>query len=187
MVVGFNHAFGKNREGDIDHLETLAEKLSVEITEVAPHVIDGIHISSTKIRHALTEGNLSLANSYLGREYEVSGIVIDGDKLGRELGFPTANLKPSPNKLIPKDGVYAGTAIINDNGYKAAISIGTRPTVTQSTDRVVEALLLDFDGDLYGKKIFITLSSYLREQIKFSTMDKLKEQMKADVDLVRSN
>lgn len=187
MVVGINHAFGKNREGDIDHLEELAEKLSVEIIEVPPHFIDGVHISSTKIRHALLEGNLSIVHSYLGRDYELSGIVVGGDKLGRELGFPTANIEIPANKLIPKDGVYSGSASIDGKQYKSAISIGTRPTVADKLDRVVEALLLDFSEDIYGKKLTISLSNYLRDQIAFPTLAALQEQMKIDVEQVKSN
>jgi riboflavin kinase/FMN adenylyltransferase len=185
MVVGINHAFGKNREGDIDHLEALAETLSVEIVEVPPHFIDGVHISSTKIRHALLDGNLSIVRSYLGRDYELSGTVVGGDKLGRELGFPTANIQAAPNKLIPKDGVYSGLAMIDKKQYKAAISIGTRPTVTDKADRVIEALLLDFSENIYGRQLTITLSTYLREQIAFSSLEALKKQMKLDVDQVK--
>ena len=188
MVVGNNHAFGKNREGDLEHLEQLAQKLQIKITEVPPYVVDDVPISSTKIRHALLDGDIITATKYLGREYELSGTVVAGDKLGRELGFPTANIDSPKNKLIPKDGVYAGSVVTNTGiTYKAAISIGTKPTITDSPERVIEALLLDFTGDLYGSTLTLLFDNYLREQIKFPSLDALKKQIQVDVDQVKSN
>ncbi|HEY6170628.1 MAG TPA: bifunctional riboflavin kinase/FAD synthetase [Candidatus Kapabacteria bacterium] len=187
MVVGFNHAFGKNREGDTEHLKQLASTESVYIEEVDPLIIDGVSVSSTKIRHALLEGNISTANHYLGRQYGVEGIVVKGDAIGRELGYPTINLSMQANKLIPTDGVYSGLTIIDGIRYPAAISIGTRPTVTDSQERVVEAFLLDFSGDLYEKKVILEFQNFLRSQVKFDSLEVLRNQISLDVVAVRSD
>ncbi|MBS1903098.1 MAG: bifunctional riboflavin kinase/FAD synthetase [Bacteroidetes bacterium] len=186
MVVGFNHAFGKNREGDIAHLEQLGAASGVEITEVPPHIVDGVQISSTKIRHALQEGDVQTAHLFLGRPYAVRGVVVDGNKIGRTLGYPTANLSIAPNKLVPKDGVYAATARLSSGTVRAAVSIGMRPTIGDGLARVVEALLLDFDGDLYGATLELQLLQHIREQIAFATLDELKAKITEDVTTVRS-
>jgi riboflavin kinase/FMN adenylyltransferase len=185
MVVGFNHAFGKNREGDIEHLEKIASEASVAIEEIPPLIIDGVSISSTKIRHALFEGDIALANKYLGRAYEVSGVVEHGDMLGRKLGFATANLKVPENKLIPCDGVYAGKAIYENNSFPAAISIGNRPTIESGGQRKIEAFILDFEQEIYEKHLTIKFLSYIREQKKFDSYAELTKQMEADVLEVR--
>lgn len=186
MVVGDNHAFGKNREGDIAHLELLAQSSGVNLIEAPPYLIDGVHISSTKIRHLLEQGNVQQVAEYLGRDYEVSGIVVGGDKLGRSLGYPTANIQTPSNKLIPRDGVYAGKVIVGTDVFIGAISIGSRPTVTDSKERVLEALLLDFAGDLYGTELQVQLRHYLREQIAFPTLEALQSQMGLDVQQIRA-
>ena len=186
MVVGDNHAFGKNREGDIAHLELLAQSSGVNLIEAPPYLIDGVHISSTKIRHLLEQGNVHQVAEYLGRDYEVSGIVVGGDKLGRSLGYPTANIQTPSNKLIPRDGVYAGKVIVGTDVFIGAISIGSRPTITDSKERVFEALLLDFTGDLYGAELRVQLSHYLREQIAFPTLEALQSQMEFDVQQIRA-
>ncbi|HYM20602.1 MAG TPA: bifunctional riboflavin kinase/FAD synthetase [Candidatus Kapabacteria bacterium] len=185
MIVGHDHAFGKNREGDIAHLKILAAEREVAVTEVPPHRIANETISSTKIRHYLLGGDIQIANSYLGRKYSLTGVVVSGDKLGRTLGFPTANVKIPANKLIPKDGIYAGIASHQTNDYLAAISIGTRPTVTESPNRIIEAALLDFSGDLYDEQIRLSLSDYLRDQIKFASLEELKGQIEQDIELVK--
>lgn len=187
MVVGFNHAFGKNREGDTEHLKQLASAEAVYVEEVEPLIIDGISVSSTKIRHALLEGNILTANHYLGRRYGIEGVVVKGDAIGRELGYPTINLSMQWNKLIPSDGVYSGVTTIDGISYPAAISIGTRPTVTDSRERIVEAFLLDFSGDLYEKKVILDFQNFLRPQIKFDSFEELRKQISLDVAAVRSD
>ena len=186
MVVGFNHAFGKNREGDITHLETLASESSISVDAVPPLVVDGISVSSTKIRIALIQGDLKTANQYLGRPFELNGIVETGDRLGQTLGFPTANLRVAENKLIPADGVYSGFAWLAGDRHRAAISIGTRQTVTNSTQRKVEVHILDFNSNIYEEELKIKLLEYLRPQRKFDSLDSLKRQMANDILIVRS-
>lgn len=187
MVVGFNHAFGKNREGDTEHLKQLASIEAVYVEEVEPLIIDGISVSSTKIRHALLEGKVSIANNFLGRRYGIEGVVVKGDAIGRELGYPTINLSMQKNKLIPADGVYSGLTTIDGISYPAAISIGTRPTVTDSRERVVEAFLLDFSGDLYEKKVILEFQNFLRSQVKFDSLEELRKQISFDIAAVRSD
>jgi len=185
MVVGFNHAFGKNREGDIEHLRILCKEVGITVDEVPPFIINGVSVSSTKIRHALLEGNLPIANEYLGRPYELSGIVEHGDKLGRELGFATANLKIPDHKLIPYDGVYAGLAIYENQKYPSAISIGTRPTIESNGERKIEAYILDFKKEIYGEELKILFLEYIRPQEKFDTFESLRKQIGDDILKVR--
>ncbi len=187
MVVGYDHAFGKNREGDIEHLKLLAPQTGIVIEEVSPLIVDGVSISSTKIRRALIDGDLMTANKFLGRPYELTGIVEGGDKLGRTLGYPTANLKVPEHKLIPSDGVYAGIAIVKGKPHASAISIGTRPTVIESGARKIEAYILDFDKDIYQENITLKFLSYIRPQIKFNSEDELKKQMAVDVLKLRES
>jgi riboflavin kinase/FMN adenylyltransferase len=186
MVVGYNHAFGKNREGDTEHLKALAHHANIIVKEVPPLIVEGVSISSTKIRQALLLGQLKMANSFLGRPYELSGIVEQGDKLGRTLGYPTANLKVPEHKLIPSDGVYGGTSIIKGVRHPAAISIGTRPTVTNDNLRKVEAYILDFNQDIYGESLTMHFLSYIRPQIKFISTDELVKQMAEDILKIRN-
>jgi riboflavin kinase/FMN adenylyltransferase len=186
MVVGFNHAFGKNREGDAEHLKTLAPALGVEVEEVPPFVMDGVSISSTKIRNALHASDLRNANDWLGRPYNFSGRVIEGAKLGRTLGYPTANLELPEWKLVPSDGVYSSVVRFDGAIYKGALSIGSKPAIEGEHPRTVEVFLLDFDGDLYGRMIEVELLSYIREQAKFATLDELTARMALDISVVRS-
>ena len=182
MIVGFNHAFGKNREGDAEHLQTLAPELGVTIEEIGPLEIDGVSLSSTKIRGALKDGLLEIANKFLGRPYEFTGIVEGGDKLGRTLGYPTANLKLPPNKLIPADGVYAVLCEHNGRSYDGAMSIGTKPTIKEGTERYVEVFLLDFDQSIYDETLKVNCLKYLRPQKTFSDLDALRHQIAKDVE-----
>lgn len=185
MVVGFNHAFGKNREGDPEHLRQVAPKYGITIEELQPVLIDGVSISSTKIRNALKEGDLLSANAWLGRAYSFSGQVVHGDAVGRTLGFPTANLDVAKPKLIPADGVYAARVRHNDNVHQAALSIGTKPTTKADAERAIEVLLLDFDADLYGQTLTVECLQYLRPQEKFSSLEELRGAIALDVSTIR--
>ncbi len=185
MVVGFNHAFGKNREGDTEHLKKLAPEMGISIEEVEPVYRDGISISSSKIRLALKAGDTANANAWLGRPYLIEGRVVHGDSVGKTLGFPTANLEIDPVKLIPADGVYAARAMVREKAYKAALSIGSKPTTRQDGERTVEALLLDFDGDLYGDALRVECLRYLRPQEAFASLDELKHAIARDVSVIR--
>jgi riboflavin kinase/FMN adenylyltransferase len=186
MVVGFNHAFGKNREGDAEHLKQLAPRLGVSIEEVPPFVLNEVAISSTKIRNALQSNDLANANAWLGRPYSFSGTVIHDEAIGRELGYPTANLDVALPKLVPADGVYAARVFWRGNRHLAALSIGTKPTTHEGGERAIECLLLDFDGDLYNESLTVECLHYLRPQEKFADLESLKQAISSDVTAVRS-
>jgi riboflavin kinase/FMN adenylyltransferase len=185
MVVGFNHAFGKNREGDAEHLRSIAPGFGVEVEEVPPFVLNNVSISSTKIRHALKAGEVQNANAWLGRPYEFSGTVVEGNKLGRTLGYPTANLVLPEWKLVPADGVYSSIVRYRDTDYRGALSIGTKPAIEGEHPRTIEVFLLDFDGDLYGEQLDVKLLSFIRQQEKFDSLEDLTARMAIDVSLVR--
>ncbi|TFV97728.1 bifunctional riboflavin kinase/FAD synthetase [Algoriphagus kandeliae] len=180
LVIGYDHRFGKNREGSFEYLQEHAADFGFELEEISRQDVDAIGVSSTKIRKALESGDIQTANSFLGRSYELNGIVIKGQQIGRSIGFPTANVHiPNSYKLIPKDGVYAVEAEVNGSLFKAMLNIGNRPTV-DGTQKSVETHLFDFQGDLYGKQITIYLKAYLREEQKFESLAALQAQLLKD-------
>lgn len=185
MVVGFNHAFGRNREGDIEHLRKLSAHDHIFVDEVPPFFVGDVSISSTKIRHALLDGDVGKASHFLGRHYSLRGKVFSGDGLGRTLGFPTANLDIPDNKLIPKDGVYAARTVVDGTSYPVAMSIGSRPTVVEHGIREVEAHLIGFSGNLYDRLLSVDVIDYLRPQEKFDSLDTLVAAINADVQQVK--
>jgi riboflavin kinase/FMN adenylyltransferase len=184
-VIGFNHAFGKNREGDAEHLRSIAPGFGVDVEEVPPFVLNGVSISSTKIRNALHAMDAKNANAWLGRRYSFSGTVIEGAKLGRTLGYPTANLRIAEWKLVPADGVYSCTVHHGDRTYTGALSIGSKPAIEGEHSRTIEVFLLDFDGDLYGATIEVSLGHFIREQSAFASLDELTARIGRDVEIVR--
>ena len=180
LVIGYDHHFGRNREGSFDHLKEFGPIYGFEVEEIPALDIDAVNISSTKIRAALTEGNVELAATYLGHPYIIGGEVIKGDQIGRAIGFPTANLDINfKYKLIPADGVYAGYVRLNGEHHKAMANIGRRPTVG-STRRSVEIHLLDFEGDLYGQHLHFAVGHRLRDVMNFNGLDALKAQLALD-------
>jgi riboflavin kinase/FMN adenylyltransferase len=180
LVIGYDHRFGKNREGSFEYLKENCSSYGFELEEISRQDVDEIGVSSTKIRQALESGDIETANSYLGRSYELNGLVVKGQQIGRSIGFPTANVHiPNDYKLIPKDGVYAVEASVNGSIYKSMLNIGNRPTVDGSK-KSVEAHLFDFQGDLYDKQITIYLKAYLREEQKFENLEGLKAQLHKD-------
>jgi len=185
MVVGFNHAFGKNREGDTTHLEELGKKFEVPIYEVAPCLSEWMNISSTRIRNALFNGDLVTANTCLGRHYELNGVVVLGDRIGTTLGYPTANLKVAEEKLLPGDGVYCCRVNVRGRSFAGALSIGNRPTVGKDLERQVEVFLLDFAEDIYGATISVECIELIRNQQAFASLIELREQIERDVTVCR--
>jgi riboflavin kinase/FMN adenylyltransferase len=180
LVIGYDHRFGKNREGSFEYLKAHHEEYGFDLEEISRQDVDDIGVSSTKIRHALETSDIETAINYLGRPYELNGLVIKGQQIGRSIGFPTANIHiPNDYKLIPKDGVYAVEALVNGALYKAMLNIGNRPTVN-GTQKTVEANLFDFQGDLYDKQITIYIKAFLREERKFDGLEALKEQLFVD-------
>lgn len=180
LIIGYDHRFGRNREGSLEQLKEFESVYGFEVLEIPKQEVDHIAVSSTKIRNALLAGEIKTANSFLGYPYHLTGTVIRGSKLGREIGFPTANLKiEDKHKLIPANGVYAIKAEIGGNVYTGMMNIGVRPTVDGKT-LAIEAHLFNFSKDIYDKKISVYFIDKLREEQKFDSIDKLRKQLLED-------
>lgn len=182
IIIGYNHRFGRDRLGDYRLLERKAEEYKFRIKEIPKHILENISISSTNIREAILHGDIATADILLGYEFFFSGIVVHGNKLGRKLGYPTANLKiTDEEKIIPGNGIYAVYAQTEDSSErkKAMMSIGFRPTVDGKT-RVIEVNIFEFDEDIYDQTLKVYVKKYLREEIKFEGLDALVEQIGKD-------
>ena len=180
VVVGYDHRFGNNREGDFELLKKAGVNNGFEVKEIPEHILKDITISSTKIRNAIQTGNIEMAASYLGYDYFFSGKVIQGNRLGRTIGYPTANVfVENENKLIPADGVYAVDIQLVERKLKGMMNIGMRPTV-DGKQRTIEVNIFNFDEDIYGEDLKITLKKHLRSEIKFAGLDELKAQLAKD-------
>ncbi|MEI6880783.1 MAG: bifunctional riboflavin kinase/FAD synthetase [Bacteroidota bacterium] len=180
LVIGYDHRFGKNREGSFEHLKNYNNDYGFEVEEVSEQLVDEIAVSSTKIRKALNEGKITIAAKYLGRNYSIKGTVVKGRQLGRTIGYPTANLiVDSENKLIPSDGVYAVKVIVNSNTFGGMLNIGNNPTV-EGKGRSIEVNIFDFSEDIYNQSISIIFVNKLREEEKFNGLDALKTQLEKD-------
>lgn len=181
LVIGYDHKFGKNRGGDIHTLREFAPVYGFEVEEISAKDIDSIAISSSKIRHALEQGDMALANKYLGHTYFFSGKVIKGKQLGRTIGFPTANIgQLSEEKLLPAEGVYFARARVNDETFFGMLNIGKNPTTDNDQLLKPEINLFNFDKDIYGCNIRVEVLNYLRPEIKFSGIEELKQQLVKD-------
>lgn len=182
LIIGYDHRFGKGRSGNYELLEEMAPVYGFRVKEIPEHVLHTVTISSTRIRNALKEGKLEEANENLGYAYQLSGVVMEGDKRGRTIGFPTANLAiGDPEKLVPADGVYAVTLHIagKPNDFRGMMNIGFRPTINGTT-RTVEVNIFNFAESIYGGVLKIRLHHFLRSEKKFNTLDELKAQLLAD-------
>lgn len=179
ICIGEGWVFGHERKGDSRLLRIMGMKNGFFTSEVTPVKIDDTLVSSTLIRQAISEGNLPRAAELLGRDHSVSGTVLEGKKLGRDLGFPTANLE-THNEQFPPDGVYAVRATVNDDHYNGVANIGIRPTVSGEGSRILEVHLFDFSGDLYGKTIDVAFLQFLRPEQKFENLDALRAQIQHD-------
>lgn len=180
LVIGYDHHFGKNREGSFEQLRVDGPQYGFEVEEIPRQDVDHIGVSSTKIRAALEEGDVQAAAHLLGRPYPLTGRVVMGDRLGRTLGYPTANLEiENANKLIPADGIYAVTVLHGHRLYKGMMYIGNRPTV-DGLKRSIEVHLFGFSGDLYGETLTVYLHKKTRGDAKFDTLDLLKQQLDRD-------
>jgi riboflavin kinase/FMN adenylyltransferase len=186
LVIGYDHQFGKNREGSIDFLKDVAETYDFEVIEIPAQDIDEVNVSSTKIREALINGNIELANEYLGEPFELSGKIIHGNALGRTIGFPTANIQiDSDLKLIPGNGVYAVKVLMQNEVFKGMMNIGNRPTLNGVNDLTLEVHLFDFNKDVYGEDLTVQFLSKTRDEQKFNGVNELKEQLKKDENAIR--
>ncbi|SFI66001.1 riboflavin kinase / FMN adenylyltransferase [Kaistella treverensis] len=179
LIVGYDHVFGKDRSGNFELLEKLAPELGFEVEKMEVVNVHNQHISSTKVRNALLEGDVAEANLMLGYHYSVSGKVVHGKKIGRTIGYPTANIDVESLKLLPKKGAYITDVFLNGSQYKGMLSIGTNPTVG-GTEKTVEVYILDFDEDIYGKEITVAFREFLHDEIKFESLEKLIEKLEDD-------
>jgi riboflavin kinase / FMN adenylyltransferase len=180
IIIGHDHRFGKNRSADINDLIAFGEQYHFEVEQISVQEIDAVSISSTKIRNALMEGNMALANDYLGYDYFFTGTITKGKQLGRTLGFPTANLQIEENyKLIPRNGVYVVKSTINQKTVHGMMNIGFNPTVA-GENLSIEVHYFDFDKDIYDQKIGVSILEHLRSEQKFDSIDLLKEQLEKD-------
>jgi riboflavin kinase/FMN adenylyltransferase len=181
LVIGHDFAFGKGREGTPEWL-----KDRIETDVVPPFEIGGSRVSSSAIRSAVETGDIEIANRLLGREFAIGGVVVSGQKLGRTIGYPTANLARSFDQVTPANGIYAGHAVTPFGAFRAAVNIGVRPTVG-GTNRTIEAYLLDYPGtSLYGHAVYLSLQKRLRDEQKFDSLEVLKDQIARDVAQVAS-
>jgi riboflavin kinase/FMN adenylyltransferase len=180
VLIGYDHKFGKNRTADINNLKEYGIKYNFEVIEIKAEEINDIAISSTKIRNSIEEGDIQLTNSYLGYEFSFFGKVVKGNSIGKTLGFPTANIKIGTDlKLIPKNGVYLISTIINQKIIFGMMNIGIKPTTNENT-KSIEVNLFDFNQDLYDTNITIYIKQFLREEIKFNSLNELKLQIEKD-------
>lgn len=180
VIIGYDHRFGKNRTADIHDLKRYGLKFGFEVEEISAQEIDHVSISSTKIRKALLEGNVDLANEFLGYDYYFSGVVVHGKKMGRELGFPTANIQiPENYKLVPKNGIYVVSSYIKEKLVYGMMSIGFNPTF-ENHPHSIEVNYLDFDADLYGQTLKVFIHKKIRDEEKFDNLEDLIARIKVD-------
>ncbi|NHA05416.1 bifunctional riboflavin kinase/FAD synthetase [Mucilaginibacter sp. HC2] len=180
IVIGYDHRFGKDRQGGLEDLQRLGPVYGFDVIEIPEQDINEVAISSTRIRNALLNGEIELANSFLGYPFFITGTVIRGDQIGRQLGYPTANIVVEEKyKLIPADGIFAVTVTVAGNQYKGMAYIGSRPTVNGLT-RNIEVNIFDFDQDIYNQAIRMEFLHYVRGDIKFASLDELKVQLAKD-------
>ena len=185
VIIGYDHHFGKNRTANIDNMRLFGEQYGFSVEEIPVQEVDEVSVSSTKIRQALNEGRVEIAEHYLGVPYSFTGKVVHGLKLGRTIGFPTANLQVEASyKLIPKDGVYVVYSLIEGRKVYGMMSIGKNPTI-QGKGASIEVYFFDFNQDLYGQDLTIYFVKYLREERKFSSVSLLKKQIQDDETAAR--
>lgn len=180
LVIGYNHHFGRNREGSFEHLQKFSLIYGFEVEEIPVQLLDNVGVSSTKIRKALFQGDVETAGEYLGYQYQISGTVVNGNAIGRTIEFPTANLElDNAKKIIPADGVYAVWVTVDNTIHRGMMNIGKKPTIN-NPGRSLEAHLLEFNEDIYGKKIIIQFVKRIRDEIAFQKLSELKEQLEKD-------
>lgn len=186
LIIGYDHHFGKNREGNIDQLTEYSHLYDFTVEEILAQDIDDVSVSSTKIRRALAGGNLKTANNYLGYNFMLNGLVVNGKQLGGKIGYPTANIDvQEAYKLIPKTGVYVVQSTIEDKTIFGMMNIGSRPTV-DGNHQTIEVHFFDFNQDLYGKYLTISLLYFLRDEHKFDAISSLVFQLKKDEETARN-
>lgn len=186
LIIGYNHHFGRNREGNFELLKELSALYGFNVSQIQAYSDGSTEISSTKIRTAITEGNVKLAENFLGGLYHFSGKVVKGDGIGSKIGFPTANVETDKLLLIPKQGVFAVKVLLNKSWYNGMMNIGKRPTVSDKGERKVEIHLFEFEDNLYGQELNVYLIDHIRDEKNFKSIDELKEQLYEDEKLCKT-
>ena len=186
IVTGFNHTFGAKKSGNEKLLYDLQKDFGYEYIEIQPEKMDDEIISSTAIRNYLSNGKIQKANKMLGKNFCIENEVINGQHLGRTIGFRTANILYPKNIIDIKNGVYGANVVVKNNRYRGILNLGVKPTVSNENKRVLEVNIFDFDGDIYGENIKIEFEEMIREENKFSSIDELKFQIAKDVDYWRN-
>ena len=188
LVIGYDHQFGRNREGDIEFLKETANIFDFEVIEISAEEINEVNVSSTKIRNSITDGNIDKANEFLGKPFQVQGQVVKGKKLGRKIGYPTINLQlNNEHKIMPLDGVYAVQVSVGIEQYFGMMNIGVNPTIADEMNeqKKYEVHLFDFDQDIYGENVIVLFRKFERKEKTFDNLDELKLQIKADENNIR--
>jgi riboflavin kinase/FMN adenylyltransferase len=184
IVIGYDHQFGRNREGNIQYLKDVSATYEFEAIEIPAKEIDEINISSTKIRKAIENGDIERANLFLGAKFELNGTVIEGAQIGRTIGFPTANLFiEDSTKILPANGVYVVAVLLDEVRFKGVMNIGFRPTIDTSLRKQIEIHIFDFKSDIYGQQLRVELLTRLRDEIKFENKEFLVKQIQQDVSM----
>lgn len=184
IIIGYDHVFGKDKSGNFDLLLKLGSELGFEVEQMGVVNFQNTHVSSTKIRELIEQGKIKEANAMLGYAYPVSGKVVHGQKLGRIIGYPTANIATPPLKLLPRKGAYIVEVFVDGQFHKGMLSVGTNPTV-EGKELTVEVHILDFSQDIYEKNILIKFRDFLHEEIKFSSLEELIKQLDRDKKTTR--
>ena len=184
LIIGPDFALGRDREGDAEKLRLLGQEMGFSVEVIPPVVLDGQVVSSSAIRQALTQGDMKKAEKLFGRLFSLNGLVVGGDRRGRTLGFPTANLELKPEQALPSDGVYATIAHVGRELMPSVTSIGVRPTFGGGK-RLVETYVIDYEGELLGQRLTLDLVDRLRDEKRFDTVEELKSQMGRDVEQAR--
>lgn len=181
LVIGYDHRFGRNREGGFDYLMEHQKELGFSVEEIPKQELEEVGVSSTKIRNALQEGDVEMANKYLGRNYRLTGLVVKGNQLGRTINFPTANIQVDASyKLVPNTGIYAVRVEIKDKIFNGMMNIGYRPTVSEEKIKSLEVNIFNFNKDIYNETLTIHFVKLLRQEQKFSDVNALKKQLEID-------
>ena len=181
LVIGHDHHFGRNREGSFEHLRQYGPVYGFEVEEIPAHEVEHVNVSSTRIREALSGGDVSTANRYLGYKYPLGGTVVKGEQIGRTLGYPTANIRvDDPFKLTPAEGIYTVSVRHEGKIYGGMLSIGVRPTIAEGLARTIEVNIFNFDKDIYGEHLSVQFIRRLRSELKFEGLEPLKAQMARD-------
>lgn len=187
IVIGYDHHFGRNREGDIDLLRELGPVYDFNVIEISAQEVDEITVSSTKVRKAIEQGDIASATEFLGHSFTLSGIVVRGRQIGREMGYPTANLKvEDKNKIIPGNGVYAVKGIIEGLIYDGMLNIGHNPTIAEGLQQTIEVHFFDLSEDLYDREITLEFISRIRDEQKFEDLVALKGQLDMDKESAKA-